>query len=377
MLTDASRRESFPSLADRAYLNTAAEGIPSVAVVEAVATYMQDKLLGMDGRVLHESQWDEARKQAAVAYGLPAADDVGLCSCSSEAYNLVAMALCLREGDQVVINDLDFPSGATAWLQPSCPATVKVWRARQGALRVEDLVPLLTPRTRFVTTSLVSFFNGFMVPLPAVIDAVRRHSDALLAVDVTQALGRVPLALDGVDLIISSTHKWIMATHGGGIVGVPPARRDEWTVPAGGWFNLANAFQADRFETARSKAGAASFAVGMPNYAAVYAINAALQYIADIGVDRIAAAADPLVRACLDGIKQLPVELITPDEPDALAGILAFRHPKGESLNHALREHDIHIMSQAGRLRVAIHGYNTMDDVERLLATLKKVLDHV
>lgn len=376
MLTETTRDVDFPSLKDRAYLNTAAEGIPPETVVEALATYMQDKRLGMDGRVPHEAQWQSARQRAADAYGLASADDVGLCSCSSEAYNLAALALRLKEGDEVVINDLDFPSGATAWLQPDCPATTQVWRSRDGALRIEDLVALLTPRTRFVTLSLVSFFNGFMVSLPAVVDAVRRHSDALLAVDVTQALGRVPLDLSDVDLIVSSTHKWIMATHGGGIVGVPPARRDVWTVPAGGWFHLTNAFDRDRFDTAISKAGAASFMVGMPNYAAVYAINAALGYVASVGVEAIRAVADPLVRAGLDGVKRLPVELITPDEPDALAGIFAFRHPKAEALNHYLRERDVHIMSHAGRLRVAVHGYNTMADIEKLLVTLKDALDH-
>ena len=87
--------------------------------------------------------------------------------------------------------------------------------------------------------------------------------------------------------------------------------------------------------------------------------------------------ADPLVRACLYGIKRLPVELITPDEADALAGILSVRHPKGKAINHFLREHDVHIMSHADCLRVAIHGYNTTTDLEQLLVTLKKGRDHV
>jgi len=52
----------------------------------------------------------------------------------------------------------------------------------------------------------------------------------------------------------------------------------------------------------------------MPNYPAVYAVNVALRYIQSIGVLAINAHARPLVRACLDGLKKLPVELITPDE---------------------------------------------------------------
>ncbi len=375
MLTSTSRQTDFPSLENKTYLNTAAEGIPPLVVLEALAQYGQDKLLGMDGRKLHEARWAETKAQAARAYGLTS-EEIGICSCTSEAYNLAAMALDLKSGDEVIINDLDFPSGATAWLQPSCPATVKVWRAREGALRVEDLTPLLGPRTRFITSSMVSFYNGFKIPLPALRQVVRRHSPALLALDVTQALGRIPLDLEDVDLILSSTHKWILASHGGGLVGVPAARTRDWTVPAGGWFNLQAPFQNRNFDQVASKPGAASFTVGMPNYAAVYAANAGLSYIQSIGVDAIDHHARPLVRACLEDLKKMPVELITPDEPDALAGIVAIRHPQAERIHRALHARDIHIMSHAGRLRIAIHGYNTLADIERFLQALAESLNH-
>lgn len=376
MLTEATRKADFPLLAGMIYLNTAAEGIPPRVVLDALNHYAQDKLLGMDGRKLHEAQWEQAKMRLAQAYNL-SPQEVSICSCSSEAYNLAALALRLRPGDEVVINDLDFPAGVTPWLQPTCPATVKLWRSVQGALHVEDLIPLLSPKTRLVTTSLVSFYNGFKIPLEAVIQAVRKHSPALLALDVTQALGRIPLNLDGVDLIVSSTHKWILASHGGGLVGVPSARAEELTVPAGGWFNLQNAFDADRFERAVSKPGAASFTVGMPNYPAVYAINAALGYIQQIGVEAIDAHCRPLVRACLEGIRKLPVELLTPPDEETIAGIIAFRHPAFERINRLLHERNIHVMAHAGRLRIAIHGYNTMADIEAFLKGLTEALARV
>jgi selenocysteine lyase/cysteine desulfurase len=355
------------------YLNTAAEGIPPVCAIDALHQYARDKLLGMDGRLKHEQQWQSLRVQAGKALGL-SADQIGICSCSSEAFNLAALALQLGEDDEVVINDLDFPAGATPWLQPACPATVKIWRAREGALRVEDLTKLLGSRTKLVTVSLVSFYNGFMMPLRDIVEAVHRHSDALIAVDVTQALGRIPFQISGADLVISSTHKWILGSHGGGLVGVPAERADRWTVPAGGWFNLQNAFDDDRFERTVTKPGAASFSVGMPNYPAVYAVNAALKYIQSVGVQAIDRYAGPLVHSCMDALKQLPVEMLTPDEPDALAGIIAFRHPQAEPIHKFLHQRNIHVMSHAGRLRVAIHGYNTPDDIERLVTALQDAL---
>ena len=72
MLTDESRRRDFPSLTGRAYLNTAAEGIPPLAVGEALARYFRDKQLGMDGRTPHAAamfrevlRWDPGNVQAA------------------------------------------------------------------------------------------------------------------------------------------------------------------------------------------------------------------------------------------------------------------------------------------------------------------------
>lgn len=376
MLTKESRNSHFPSLEGRIYLNTAAEGIPPHTVIEAIRQYAQDKVLGMDGRPLHEAVRTAAKEQVAKAYGLTA-DEIGICSCASEAYNLAATALDFQEGDEVVINDLDFPAGATPWMQPSCPATVKVWRSRDGALRTEDLKPLLGPKTRLVTVSLVSFFNGFMIPLQDVISTIRANSPALLALDVTQALGRTPLDLYDVDLIVSATHKWILASHGGGLVGVPKARAREWTATAGGWFNLENAFDNDRFEQTVTKPGANSFSVGMPNYAAIYAANAGLKFIHEVGVDKIAHHADPLIHDCIGKVQKLPVEMITPANPDTIAGIFAFRHPKAEDIHRRLHERNVHIMSHAGRLRVAIHGYNTPEDIEYFLEALSEALKHV
>lgn len=373
MLTAESRSRDFPSLDHITYLNTAAEGIPPLAVREALNRYFADKQRGMDGREPHFAELKALHALTAEFYGL-SPEEIGVCSCSSEAYNLAALALRLKEGDEIVVNELDFPAGATPWLQPICPATVKVWRAREGALRVGDLVPLLSPRTRLVSTSLVSFYNGFMIPLRQVVEAVRRHSPSLLAVDVTQALGRIPLDLRGVDLIVSSTHKWILASHGGGLVGVPKARAADWTVPAGGWFNLQDAFGPNRFDRAVSLPGAASFAVGMPNFPAVYAVRAALDYIRSVGVAAIHAAAQPLLEHCLDEVARLPVELLTPRDTTAVAGILAFRHPQAEELHKRLLSERIHVMYHAGRLRVAIHGYNTHEDIERFLRTLRSAV---
>ena len=162
MLTTESRSRDFPALATMTYLNTAAESIPPLCVGEALQEYWRDKLQGMRGRDAHFARLQACREVSARMIGLQP-DEVSFCSCSSEAYNLLATALNLSESDEVVVTDLDFPAGASPWLRASAQPRVRLWKARDGALFVEDLLPLLNDRTQLVQVSLVSFYNGFRV----------------------------------------------------------------------------------------------------------------------------------------------------------------------------------------------------------------------
>ena len=370
MLTEQSRLADFPSLANRVYLNTAAEGIPPKAVLDSLVQYGQDKLLGMDGRLLHQEQWSQAREKVARFMGFRA-EDIAICSCSSEAYNLALLALRLNDGDEVIINNLDFPAGSTPWLSNTSKATVKVWRHKDGVLDPKDLAELLTPQTRLVNTSLVSYYNGFAIDVDEISEVVRKHSNALFAVDVTQAFARSPLHLKNVDLVVSSTHKWLLGPHGGGLIAVSPERASELTVPAGGWFNLENAFDESRFNSLQTKVGAGSFMVGMPNYAAIYAINAALGYIENIGVAKINDHANRLTELVREAIAELPVELLGPKKPARPSGIVSFKHHEFERINSVLHAENIHVMAHAGRMRVAVHGYNTTSEVHQMVECLK------
>lgn len=284
MLTPEDRARDFPALNDTSYLNTAAESIPPKCVGDAIQAYWNDKLRGMKGRDAHFGQVEACREVSARMLGLSTAE-VSFCSCSSEAYNLLASALDLGPEDEVVVSDLDFPAGATPWLRATHPPETRLWRASEGALDARHLIPLLNERTRLVQVSLVSFYNGHRLQWKPFHEAVRRYApNALISVDVTQALGRVVLDCAGADIIISSTHKWTLGIHGGCIIGVPQAGAEKLTTHAGGWFHLQNAFEADRFQHAEPKKGAASFSVGMPNFVALYALNASLRYLEGIGV---------------------------------------------------------------------------------------------
>ncbi|NBV20430.1 MAG: aminotransferase class V-fold PLP-dependent enzyme [Proteobacteria bacterium] len=370
MLTSATRHRDFPALDSMTYLNTAAESIPPLCVGEALQTYWHDKLRGMKGRDFHFKQVEDCREVAARMIGLKPTE-VSFCSCSSEAYNLLATALNLQPADEVVVTNLDFPAGATPWLTAVTRPQTRVWKAAGGELRVDDLPPLLNAHTQLVQVSLVSFYNGHRLAWAPFRNAVRRLApNALISVDVTQALGRVELDCFDADCVISSTHKWSLGVHGGCIVGIPERAAARLTTHAGGWFHLRNAFDADRFQRAESKAGAASFSVGMPNFAAIYALNAALRYVEGVGVAAIARHADPLVAQVHAGLRELGLQPMAPAQPANPTGILAFQHPNTAGIQAVLERENIHVMHHAGRIRIAVHGYNTAEDIDRLLAGL-------
>jgi selenocysteine lyase/cysteine desulfurase len=124
-----------------------------------------------------------------------------------------------------------------------------------------------------------------------------------------------------------------------------------------------------------TKPGAASFSVGMPNFAALYALNAALRYLDSVGIATIAAHADPLVKALHDGLHELGLKPMSPLRPDRPAGIVAFQHPMSANIHNSLEKAEVHVMHQAGRVRLAVHGYNTPDDIHRALTVIASALN--
>lgn len=374
MLTDSSRLRDFPALQGITYLNTAAESIPPLCVGEALQAYWQDKQRGMRGREGHFAAVEACREISAKVLGLTSAE-VSFCSCSSEAYNLLASSLHLGSNDEVVVTDLDFPAGATPWLRAVQPPKVRLWRAEGGELNAASLLPLLSAKTRLVQVSLVSFFNGHRLDWRPFYQAVREAApNALISVDVTQALGRVELNCPGADIIISSTHKWTLGVHGGCIIGVPERNAEKLTTHAGGWYHLSNAFDADRFERALPKAGALSFSVGMPNFAALYALNAALRYVDQLGVAAISAYADPLVKELYEGLLKLGLQPMCPLHASLPTGIVAFMHGRSAVIHSTLEQAEVHVMHSAGRIRLAVHGYNTQANVSCALEVLSAVV---
>ena len=92
-------------------------------------------------------------------------------------------------------------------------------------------------------------------------------------------------------------------------------------------------------------------------------------------MDKIIAHADPLVAQVHAGLQELGITALSAAQPGCSSGIVSFKRENSAAINEALLAQNIHVMHQAGRIRIAVHGYNTAEDIEKLLATLRGALE--
>ncbi len=168
-------RAGFSVTRGRAYLNSAAEGIPPLQVEQALRSYFADHVLGMDGRIAHAAGTTRCANRWARCTG---------CRRPRPASAPVRPRRTTSRRSHCDCEPVTKWSSTISTFPPvrrrGCRRIVRR-RSRYGGigterLRTEDLVPLLGPKTKFVNVSLVSYFNGFRLALPPVIELVRRHS---------------------------------------------------------------------------------------------------------------------------------------------------------------------------------------------------------
>ena len=370
MLVD---KKLFPIYDGVSYLDTAAEGLPPLAIEAALTLYWGAKRRGTPGRVrLYEEQKDVEAAAARLLQTDP--DNVVLLANSSEALNLLANSVEWRAGDEVLISNLEFPSNVVVWLRlRSRGVEVIVIPALDGAIELEDWTAHLSVRTRIVSVSQVSYKTGTQIPYLQELAARAHAAGALFCVDATQALGRVPVSVVGVDYLVASTYKWLLGTHGLGIVYLSPELRARFTPGTAGWYSEENVFHPRRFETYTPKTSAGQLQSGMPNFPAIFALRPGIECLLSVGVERLDRELRPLVSALRNGLAEQGHALLTPAGPRFASGIVSFTWEQPEQLAARLAEQGVIVWGGDGRIRMAIHLYNDEEDVARCLDAMKQL----
>lgn len=368
-MIDPKTKTRFPGTQDITYLDTAAEGLPPCSFGDALQAYARDKNLGTPGRVrLHEVEREVTGSAARLLGASP--EDVVLLPNASEALNLLANSPHWRPGE-VLISDLEFPSNVAPWLRlRSQGVSLNVISTERGSVGLEDYLSRLTGATRLVSVSQVSYKSGTQIPFLRELSEEVHRRGALLCVDATQALGRVPVSVEGIDFLVSSSYKWLLGSHGLAVVYAAPALRERLRASTAGWYSIQDLFSPDRFESFSHKAGAAALMAGMPNFPAIYALREGLNTILTEGPDHIHATLKPLVRDLRQGLADRGFDLLTPSSPQYASGIVSFAHENPEWLGAQLARQRVIVWAGDGRVRVSIHFYNDRSDVHRFFAAL-------
>jgi selenocysteine lyase/cysteine desulfurase len=364
----------FPRAEACVYLDTAAEGLPPEGTEDALAAYCRDKSAGSAGRARLEEEEAEASEVMARMLGATA-EDVTFLGSASEGLNLLANSLSWQPGDEVLTTDLEFPSGVLAWLRlRERGVGLRVIRSENGAVSAEQIFAAIGPSTRVVCLSHVSYKTGTLLPFLSEIGREAQRAGAILCVDATQALGRTPVSVDGIDFLVASGYKWLLGIHGLGVAYLSPSLRERMTPATVGWYSVTDLFRRDRFKRYRLKEGAGRLVSGMPNFPAIYTLSRSAELLLEIGVEKLDCHLRPLVRSMREGIAQLGFEVLTPSAPEYASGIVSFAHPEPHRIGGALEKEGVIVWSGDKRVRASIHLYNDELDVARFLEALGAVL---
>jgi len=365
----------FPRAMELAYLDSAAEGLPAPGCAEAFVQYCRDKEQGTPGRrFFHQA---EAEVLELVAQLLRTEkENVACVASASDALTILATSLSWNPGDEVIVSNIEFPSNLIPWFALEARGVrVIVVPAENGALTWEKVATYISPRTRLVSLSLVSYKTGaYLTGVPALSAEVKRVG-AYLCIDATQALGRCPVSLEGVDYLMASSFKWLMGPHGLGIVYLSAELREHLRPASLGWYSVVNPFAPDPSRGYFLKHGAACLPAGMPNFPSLYALRDSLRFLMRLKVEEIFEQLRPLVERLRSGCEYLGCDMLTPADPGKASGIVAFRHPESEAIGAALQREGVIVWGGDGRVRASVHLYNDLEDVERCLTALASTLN--
>ncbi len=110
---------------------------------------------------------------------------------------------------------------------------------RDGRVDQDELCNLIDSRTRVVAISHVQFASGFRADIARLAEAARQN-DALLVVDVIQALGVVPTDVEPrrIDVAAGAGHKWLLAPEGVGYLYLSDRARERIEPTLVGWVSV-------------------------------------------------------------------------------------------------------------------------------------------
>lgn len=378
-------RAQYPVTQERIYMNTGGLGPASYPVIDVVQTLtMAFQRVSEHGH----HHIEEARAPVAAFLGVDPAE-VAFMRNATEGNSTIAYGLKLRPGDEVIFETHAHPGGAIPWMsrQKQEGIRVRVFEPdpTSAAGNLERIEALITPRTRVIQVSHVTAPTGIRFPVEA-ITRLAHDRGLWFHVDGAQSAGMFPFDLKaiGCDSYATSGHKWMGAPHGTGILYVRKDRLDEVAPTEVGAYSDSGA---DGFvipDVLEYTPEAQRYEPGTRNAALVAGVVAAVHFLEQVGMERIAAYGQGLARRLQAGLREIPgVTILTPEDPALSGSITTFKTDRvryDELFRYLFEQHNMRcrVVTEQGldALRVSTHLFNTAEEVDRLVAATRERLNN-
>lgn len=380
-----------------AYLDSAATSLKPRVVLDAVEAYNTRFTANIHRGIYRTAEeataaYEAARASVARHIGAASPDEVVFVRNATEAINLVAYSWGrgnIRQADTIVLTELEHHSNLVPWqlLAQEKDADLEfVAIDEQGRLDQRSFEVLLRTRPRLIAFGHVSNALGTINPVREMIEQAHAVG-ALVLVDGAQGVphGPVDVRALGADFYAFSGHKTLGPTGSGALW----ARREllEAMPPfmGGGEMIREVHLRSTSFNDVPWK-----FEAGTPDIAAAIGLGAAMDYLDDIGMDRVREHERGLTAYALEMLpREVPgIRILGPRDTAERAGIVTFTLPgihahdvatlldreaiairAGHHCTQPLHER----LGESATSRASFNVYSTTDDVDRLAAGLRMV----
>jgi selenocysteine lyase/cysteine desulfurase len=304
--------------------------------------------------------------------------DIALLASTTAAMSIVPLGLDWRRGDEVVLYEREYPSVVYAWRELRRRGVrIRFVPDRDNRFELDELVGLISPRTRAVSVSLVNFVSGFRAPVEQIGRACRERG-IWFQVDAVQAAGVIPVSVReiGADVVAAQGYKHLLAGRGVTLCFCSERARSELALAAPAWISTTDFTSVDGVldhEAARFTSDARRFESAVPSFAALWGMTESLRLVLAAGPRRIESHVHGLLDVLVEELLAREYTIHTPLAPGERSSIVSVS-PPGETdlqaLAAKLEERRVAVSVRGDGLRISPHLYNDRDDVGRLLEAL-------
>jgi cysteine desulfurase/selenocysteine lyase len=371
----AALDHEFPVRKNFIYLNHAALAPLPRRVADAMLAHVEN---ARDRGAADWRSWfgmiEATRAKVAGFIGASAAE-IAFLPNTSWGVNLVALGFPWKDGDNVVTDDMEFPSNAHPWRAlAERGVECRAAKSRGGRITVDDIAALIDARTRVVAVSWVAFHTGFVFPL-AVIGKFCRERGILFVVDAIQGLGALPMDVGAanVDVLCADSHKWLYGSEGCAVFYVAESARDRVPARAKGWWNLKTESEFLAYRDAKFYTSARRYEPGTLPTGNIAGLAAAVDLLNAISRDAVLVRILELVEMLRGGLEARGWTIKSP--APLSSGILAAAPPSGDahSWAKALEKRGVLVAPREGHVRFSPHAGNDAGEIERALVVIDAV----